>query len=71
MLKGWEIHGQSYCAYCMKKVQAGEKFEQCCSNCQAQWYCSEECQVGAWRAGHKSDCQRARIMKFEDYLNAE
>ncbi|EJK75315.1 hypothetical protein THAOC_02962 [Thalassiosira oceanica] len=69
-LKEWETAGRSLCAYCAKKAETGEKFKQC-SKCKAQWYCSKECQVEAWRAGHKKDCKRAAILKFEDYLNAE
>ena len=68
-LKEWEDYGQSHCAYYGKDVQPGEKFKQC-SRCRAQWYCSKECQVEAWKAGHKKDCKRATILKFEDYLNA-
>ena len=52
------------------EAQEGVKFKQC-SKCKAQWYCSKECQVEAWRAGHNKDCKRARMLKFEDYLNAE
>ena len=70
MLKKWESHGQSQCAHCGKKAQGGGKFKQC-SKCKSQWYCSKECQVEAWKAGHKNDCKRARMLKFEDYLNAE
>ncbi|EJK75318.1 hypothetical protein THAOC_02960, partial [Thalassiosira oceanica] len=69
-LKEWESCDESRCANCAKKVQAGEKLKQC-SKCKAQWYCSKECQVEAWRAGHKKDCKRAAIMNFVDYLNAE
>ena len=69
-LKKWESFWQSYCANCKRKAQADDKFKQC-SKCKAQWYCSKECQVEAWRAGHKKDCKRASILKFEDYLNAE
>ena len=69
-LKEWESESQRYCANCSKDAKAGEKFKQC-SKCKAQWYCSKECQVEAWKAGHKKDCKRATILKFEDYLNAE
>ena len=65
-----ESIGQISCGNCSKKAEAGEKFKQC-SKCKAQWYCSKECQVEAWRAGHKKDCKRARILKFEDYINSE
>ncbi|EJK61918.1 hypothetical protein THAOC_17496, partial [Thalassiosira oceanica] len=70
MLKKWEGERQSFCANCGKNAQSGEKYKQC-SNCRAQWYVSKECQVEAWNAGHKKDCKRARILMFEDYLNAE
>ncbi|EJK54816.1 hypothetical protein THAOC_25523 [Thalassiosira oceanica] len=70
LLKKLETDGQSLCANCSKEAKTGEKFKQC-SKCKAQWYCCKECQVEAWRAGHKKDCKRAAILKFEDYLNAE
>ena len=70
MMKEWESVGQRYCHNCSKEVKTGEKFKQC-SKCKAQWYCSKECQVEAWKAGHKKDCKRAAILKFEDYLNAD
>ena len=69
-LKEWESFGQRYCANCSKEAKTGEKFKQC-SKCKAQWYCSKECQVEAWKAGHMKDCKRATILKFEDFLNAE
>ncbi|EJK74677.1 hypothetical protein THAOC_03633 [Thalassiosira oceanica] len=70
LLEKGETICQSRCANCKKGAQAGDKFKQC-SKCKAQWYCSKECQVESWRAGHRKDCKRARILKFEDYLNAE
>ncbi|EJK56308.1 hypothetical protein THAOC_23842 [Thalassiosira oceanica] len=70
LLKEWETNGQNFCANCGMVAQAGEKFKQC-SKCKAQWYCSKECQVEAWREGHKKDCKRATILKFQDYLSAE
>ena len=69
-LKELESNVQSYCANCSKEAKTGDNFKQC-SKCKAQWYCSKECQVEAWKAGHKKDCKRASILKFEDYLNAE
>ena len=70
MLNEWESDGQSHCANCGKDALADEKFKQC-SKCKSQWYCSKECQVEAWKAGHKKDCKRAAILKFEDYLNVD
>ena len=61
---------QSSCANCKKRAQAGAKYKQC-SKCKAEWYCSKECQVEAWRAGHKRECRRATMLKFEDYINEE
>ena len=69
-LKKLESECQRFCGNCSKEAEAGEKYKQC-SKCRAQWYCSKECQVEAWRAGHKKDCKRASILKFEDYINAE
>jgi len=69
-LKQWESFWQRVCGNCQKEANTGEKFKQC-SKCRAQWYCSKECQVEAWKAGHKKDCKRAGIQKFEDYLNSE
>ncbi|EJK45795.1 hypothetical protein THAOC_35572, partial [Thalassiosira oceanica] len=69
-LEGLESRGQKSCANCSKRAETGEKYKHC-SKCRAQWYCSKECQVEAWRAGHKQDCKRAAILNFEDYLNAE
>ena len=68
-LKKWETREQSLCAHCFKKAQAQVNFKQC-SNCNSQWYCSKECQVEAWKAGHKKDCKRSKL-NFEDYLNAD
>ncbi|EJK72386.1 hypothetical protein THAOC_06089 [Thalassiosira oceanica] len=70
LLNKLDSFGQGRCANCKKRAQAGERSKQC-SKCKAQWYCSKECQVEAWRAGHKKDCKRAAILKFEDYLCAE
>ena len=70
MLKKFESSEQRFCAKCGKDVQPGEKFKQC-SKCKAQWYCSKECQVKAWKAGHKKDCKRTTVLKFEDCLNSE
>ena len=69
-LKRAESYAQSNCAHCFKEAQADVKFKQC-SKCKTQWYCSKECQVEAWKAGHKKDCKRASMLKFEDYLNAD
>jgi len=43
------------CENCGKE---GEKLKKC-SACKLVWYCSEECQLGDWKA-HKVECKRAR-----------
>ena len=70
-LKQWEAHVQGKCAHCSKNAQAAQVKLKQCSKCKAQWYCSKECQIKAWKAGHKKDCKRAGILNFEDYLNSE
>ena len=70
-LKQWEAHVQGKCAHCSKNAQAAQVKLKQCSKCKAQWCCSKECQIKAWKAGHKKDCKRAGILNFEDYLNSE
>ena len=67
--KELEKRGQIYCSNCNRDAQADEKFKYC-AKCKGQWYCSKECQVEAWKAGHNKDCKRVGILKFEDYLNS-
>jgi hypothetical protein len=48
------------CCYCSSE---GLKLElKKCSQCKSVQYCSKECQVADWRAGHKKECE---IMKQE------
>ena len=35
-----------------------------CARCSGSWYCSRECQVQDWKAGHKHAC--ARVARFLD-----
>ncbi len=37
----------------------------CCGKCGAAWYCSKDCQVQDWEAGHKKDCKKALLYKLE------
>uniref|UniRef100_A0A383VQP2 MYND-type domain-containing protein n=1 Tax=Tetradesmus obliquus TaxID=3088 RepID=A0A383VQP2_TETOB len=39
-----------------EKCGKTEKLKRC-SGCHQAWYCSQECQVAAWK-GHKADCKR-------------
>jgi len=38
-----------------KCAKCGAPAEKRCSRCKNEWYCSRECQVGAWE-GHKLVC---------------
>jgi len=67
-LRKLQSKDQSHCGYCVRKVQPGEKLKEC-SKCRARLYCSKECQIEAWWAGHNKDCKRAKISTFDDYLN--
>ena len=42
------------CAYCGNQEKEKLKF---CGRCKSFCYCSKECQVKHWRAGHKVDCK--------------
>lgn len=37
-------------------AQCGKEAVQRCSRCKSTWYCERQCQVNAWRVGHKSEC---------------
>ena len=45
------------CSYCLKKAEdfPGGKLKNC-ARCSGAWYCGRDCQVAAWKAGHKLDC---------------
>jgi hypothetical protein len=43
------------CAGCQQREAYFGKFR-ACGRCKKQHYCSRECQVRAWRAGHKGEC---------------
>jgi hypothetical protein len=44
------------CSYCNKESPRMELKN--CSRCKFVHYCSKECQIADWRAGHKKDCER-------------
>lgn len=43
------------CHYCCKEANQKVALKNC-AKCKSAWYCSKECQVSHWKAGHKSDC---------------
>lgn len=49
-----ETKDEIVCAFC-KKVQGDTKFDMC-SLCKKVYYCSKDCQVKDWKAGHKTVC---------------
>jgi len=49
------------CASC-KKQQGDTKFDMC-SACKKVYYCSRECQLKDWKAGHKNQCPLLREAK--------
>lgn len=52
---GDAVDGPVHCAHCGKAETAGHRLERC-SKCHLAFYCSRECQVSAWRDGHKLLC---------------
>ena len=49
------------CANCGDQDKSKLKI---CSRCKAFSYCSKECQVNHWKAGHKRDCKCHWIEEF-------
>ena len=43
------------CGGCGASESPGLVF-QACSRCRRQHYCTKDCQVRAWKAGHKGEC---------------
>ena len=45
----------SRCAFCQNETPDNGKLLRC-KKCKAMHYCSKECQMNDWKAGHKKDC---------------
>jgi hypothetical protein len=43
------------CSYCNSEDRPKTDLKRC-SQCKAVHYCSKDCQVKDWKAGHKKDC---------------
>ena len=55
-IREMEEYGQSKCGNCREPaVESIDTLKQC-ARCKGAWYCSRDCQVQAWKAGHKTDC---------------
>ncbi|KAL6590474.1 SET domain-containing protein [Neocallimastix californiae] len=53
----------SYCHNCLSLMQ---KNKNRCSRCKVAHYCSKECQVNAWKNGHKYTCKLWKEKKLFD-----
>lgn len=67
--------GKAWVEHRRRKILSEEKCETCgkvgvskhCSQCRKAYYCSRECQVAAWKAGHKNEC--GKEVAKEDILD--
>ena len=50
------------CHYCHKVTDDVKT----CSACKAAVYCSKECQVKAWKGGHKLECKKAKVERKKE-----
>ncbi|EKM51101.1 uncharacterized protein PHACADRAFT_263071 [Phanerochaete carnosa HHB-10118-sp] len=60
-----QIPGQEECVVCMD-----ESAEMLCSQCKSVRYCSKECQMKAWKAGHKQNCWKMVDESGNDFSSA-
>ena len=51
------------CAHCRADLLEGN--QSCCVECRAAYYCSRNCQVAHWKAGHKKDCVKKLKKKLK------
>lgn len=54
-----------FCAQCRKQEPTRGAF-QCCALCRVAHYCSRDCQMAAWKAGHKRECKGKREVNCHD-----
>ena len=45
------------CSACREREKSSDKKFLRCGRCRIYWFCSKECQIVAWNAGHKLDCK--------------
>lgn len=48
-------HDAEFCGNCGVMEETGKKLLRC-SRCKIAMYCSKDCQVKAWKSGHKREC---------------
>eukprot|EP00562_Extubocellulus_spinifer_P031574 CAMPEP_0178724432 /NCGR_PEP_ID=MMETSP0699-20121125/26106_1 /TAXON_ID=265572 /ORGANISM="Extubocellulus spinifer, Strain CCMP396" /LENGTH=439 /DNA_ID=CAMNT_0020375637 /DNA_START=935 /DNA_END=2254 /DNA_ORIENTATION=+ len=56
-LETYDSSIKELCSFCYKRISTDKP--KCCVECRAVYYCSRECQVADWKAGHKKDCVKA------------
>lgn len=72
---GTPLMGRVWVNHVRENVLKNEKCGSCgmggaskfCSKCRKVYYCSRECQVKAWKSGHKAECGKEE--NEEDYLD--
>lgn len=60
--------GGASCDSCGKSREAVQENFQRCVRCKRAYYCSEECQILQWGAGHKKACREPGQIKPGDYM---
>ena len=45
-----------FCNQCQSQEKHRGEYK-CCAKCKKAHYCSSECQVKAWKRGHKQECE--------------
>jgi len=64
--------GGERCDCCGKsREELGTKLLNKCSGCEKAYYCSRECQVKQWKAGHKKWCRKPGEFKPGDYIRLQ
>ena len=62
------VSAGNQCDNCQKtRAEQGVDQFLCCSRCQFEYYCSPDCQLSAWKNGHKERCRA----KTNNYRNCD
>jgi len=63
------VVGGFECDFCHKTVQElGVTCLDSCSRCKATYYCGKECQISAWKDGHKMACRSPNSIVIGDLM---
>ena len=64
------VVGGLECDFCHKTVQElGVTCLDSCSRCKATYYCGKECQMSAWKEGHKMACRSPNSIVVGDLMH--